>query len=134
MTTREAYAISQILDRPVRAKRKARRRGLLARIVPHIQFPERSEEYKAWVRSLPCAVSFCGRAQVEAAHTGSDGGTGIKASDFTCVPLCGYHHTAGPHSYHGLGGGKRAFEALHAISFDAIVARLNAKWGRPNGA
>lgn len=88
----------------------------------------RNEEYKRWIRTLPCCVPGCGRNQVEAAHTGHDGGRGIKSTDYSCVPLCRHHHCVGPHSYHGLNGGRKAFEALHAISFDAIAARLRAEW------
>ena len=35
--------------------------------------PPRDEEYRAWIRTLPCVG--CGReGRSEAAHTGSDGG------------------------------------------------------------
>ena len=61
--------------------------------------PARSWKYKSWIRSLECAA--CGSEYgVEAAHTGSDGGMRQKASDFSCIPLCGDCHTQAPHSHH----------------------------------
>ena len=49
--------------------------------------PPRDEVYKAWIRTLPCcACGVVGRS--EAAHAGSDGGMSMKASDYSCVPLC----------------------------------------------
>lgn len=61
--------------------------------------PARSWKYKAWIRTLPCAA--CGACRdVEAAHTGSDGGMALKASDYSCIPLCGSCHTGQSDSYH----------------------------------
>jgi hypothetical protein len=72
--------------------------------------PARDWEYRAWIRTLPCAV--CGSTRyVEAAHTGSDGGMSQKSSDHSCVPLCRSCHTAGPNGYHRIG--KREFERRH---------------------
>jgi hypothetical protein len=79
--------------------------------------PIRDYKYKAWIRTLPCAS--CGSTyEVEAAHTGSDGGMRQKASDRSCVPLCNNCHQAHPVSYH------RNREAM-GIDFPALVARLN---------
>ena len=45
----------------------------------------RDEHYKAWIRTLPCVA--CGvEGRSEAAHTGTDGGMSMKASDYSCVP------------------------------------------------
>jgi len=79
----------------------------------------------AWIRELTCiACGAVGRS--EAAHTGSDGGMSIKASDYSCVPLCSDCHTQAPSAYHHVG--KRAFEQRHSLSFARIVARLNIEW------
>lgn len=79
--------------------------------------PARNWKYRQWIRSLPCA--HCGSTyQIEAAHTGSDGGMRQKASDKSCVPLCHDCHQAHPVSYH------RNREAM-GIDFPALVARLN---------
>ena len=79
---------------PIRKKRSRPRRG-----------PERSPEYLAWIRTLPCAVCAKGSAAaifVEAAHTNAMGGRGLgqKASDFSAIPLCCGHHRENPDSYH----------------------------------
>ncbi len=97
-----------ILDKSIRFPVK-QRRG-----------PERNEEYKAWIRRLPCCCG-CGRWPSEAAHTGSSR-MSQKASDFTCVPLCWECHW----EYHRIG--KRAFERAFGIRFARICADLNARF------
>ena len=87
--------------------------------------PPRDKEYRAWICSLPCAA--CGvPGRSEAAHTGSDGGMSMKASDYTCVPLCTDCHTQAPGAYHRIG--KRAFERAHGISFAELAKRLTREW------
>jgi hypothetical protein len=89
--------------------------------------PPRDETYKTWIRSLPCAA--CGiEGRSEAAHTGSDGGMSMKASDYSCVPLCPECHTRGPMAYHRIG--KRAFERVHGLRFPSIGTRLRREWKR----
>jgi hypothetical protein len=92
-----------------RAPRRKLRRG-----------PERSRKYRAWIRTQPSVVS--GLMGCEAAHTGSDGGTSMKASDFTRAPLTIEEHL----EYHRIGRG--AFEALHGLDFGVTVERLNREW------
>lgn len=61
--------------------------------------PSRDEGYKGWIRTLPCCA--CGiEGRSEAAHTGDEGGMSMKASDYSCVPLCAACHTQAPHAYH----------------------------------
>jgi hypothetical protein len=86
--------------------------------------PVRDWKFRAWIRTLPCAV--CGCAPSEAAHTGSDGGMRLKASDLSCVPLCTICHTGGQQAYHRLG--REAFEAAHGLNFGELVERLNAAY------
>ena len=84
--------------------------------------PPRDSCYRAWVRTLPCAA--CGsRWQIEAAHTGSEGGMSQKASDYSCVPLCRICHTVGRTAYHRIG--KEAFERKWGIDFAEWVRALN---------
>jgi len=59
-------------------------------------------------------------------HTEKDGGVRMKASDYSCVPLCSDCHTQAPGAYHRVG--KRAFELRHGICFAGIVAQLNREW------
>jgi|GEM_PF-2466495 hypothetical protein len=87
--------------------------------------PPRDENYKAWIRTFPCcACGAVGRS--EAAHTGSDGGMSMKASDYSCVPLCSDCHTQAPGAYHRVG--RRAFEHRHGLSFMRIVTQMNFEW------
>lgn len=49
--------------------------------------PVRSESYRRWVASLPCAG--CGvEGYSQAAHPNRGKGMAIKASDLLCFPLC----------------------------------------------
>ena len=113
----ERWLALEVLDRelpsrkpPVRQRRGATRDGA----------------YRAWIRTLPCVA--CGSTwNVEAAHTGRDGGMSIKSSDYTCVPLCSHCHRQAPHAYHVIG--RDAFEQRHSLSFPKIAARLNNTWG-----
>ena len=50
----------------------------------------------------------------------------MKASDYSCVPLCPDCHTHAPGAYHLVG--KRAFEQRHELSFAGIVDRLQLEW------
>lgn len=58
----------------------------------------RSPDHLAWVRTQNCCFALidhgqCG-GEVEAAHVriGTDGGTGVKPSDFFVTPQCQKHH------------------------------------------
>jgi hypothetical protein len=82
----------------------------------------RDYRYKAWIRTLPSAVS--GYHGCEAAHTGSDGGAKMKASDYSCIPLTALEHA----EYHQIG--KLSFERKYGIDCAAIVERCNGLWFR----
>ena len=87
--------------------------------------PSRDSCYRAWVRTLPCVA--CGsRWQIEAAHTGSEGGMSQKASDYSCVPLCRSCHTAGRFAYHRVG--RLEFETRYGVDFVDLVRALNIAW------
>ena len=55
----------------------------------------------------------------------------MKASDYSCVPLCSECHTRGPLAYHVIG--KRAFERLHALRCAGIAAALRRVEGGRGG-
>jgi hypothetical protein len=87
--------------------------------------PARSWRYKAWIRTLPC--SSCGTMRnIEAAHTGSDGGKAQKASDYTCVPLCSDCHQFAPGAYHRVS--REEFERGRGLDLAQLVKTLNAAW------
>lgn len=108
-----AYAILDRIDHPRAERREWNGRG-----------PARDWRYRAWIRTLPCLV--CGRTGADAAHTGSDGGMSLKASDYSCVSLCREHHTMRSDSYHYLGRG--AFERRHCLNLVQTVKVLNVQW------
>ena len=88
-----------------------------------VMFPKpkrfESEEYKEFIRNLPCCVPGCNRRrnsknskrQVDPHHTKSVGAGG---SDLTCVPACDCHHTES-HTV-----GQNTFQEKHNIDFKDI--------------
>jgi len=98
--------------------------------------PARSWKFKAWIREQACAC--CGSTyDVEAAHTGSDGGMKQKASDYSCIPLCGDCHTQAAHSWHR---NREACESCIFARLGMTIAELvkvcNQQWkiGREEAA
>jgi len=93
---------------------------------------EPDEKYKAWIRKLPCVV--CERARItsyrwvflriEAAHVG-ERGMSQMAPDRQTLPLCVFHHTAGPQSHHRLG---KRFWAFWGFSRFELIENLNARY------
>jgi hypothetical protein len=51
---------------------------------------------------------------------------GQKPSDYSCVPLCRYCHTAGGKSYHRIG--RTEFERRNGIDFEVVVEGLFTEW------
>ena len=85
--------------------------------------PARNYRYRAWIRSLPCAV--CGITPSHAAHTGPHA-IGQKSSDYTVIPLCGDHHLYASDSLHR--SGRAEFERRFDLDIAALVRRLNRLW------
>ena len=56
----------------------------------------------------------------------------MKASDYSCVPLCSDCHTRGPLAYHRIG--KRAFERVHVLRFASIAGLLCREWKQQRAA
>ena len=78
-------------------------------------------KHRQWVRGHECLVSGCMNRDIEAAHVrtgGTGGGTGIKPSDWWCVPLCSEHHKL-QHSV-----GEREFERMYQIDLKAEARKL----------
>lgn len=108
--------------------------------------PERSPRYLAWIRSLPCVVTYAslyrtgqvwamrGIAEFgtrsEAAHVGPIRGLRQKCSDYSAIPLRTEYHTEGPHSHHVLG---KKFWAFHDIDRDSLIRELNARYKAEKG-
>lgn len=126
MIFRSAHDFRRWLAKEVHGKEIPRKPPVKARS-PIRRGPVRDPRYLAWIRTLPC--SACGVAgQSQAAHTGLDGGMGMKASDSSCIPLCADCHTMGPKAYHRLG--KRAFEKHWGIRCATVAKRLWKEWSR----
>jgi hypothetical protein len=93
----EAYLAHVVLGRKL-----PKRERIGARPGPPRNGPVRDEDYKDWIRQQPCAACHH-PAPNEAAHTGSDGGMAMKASDYSCIPLCSDCHRLGQLAYHRIG-------------------------------
>ena len=52
----------------------------------------------------------------------------MKASDYSCVPLCADCHTQAPGAYHRIG--RLAFERSQGLSFTVLVVDLQREWER----
>jgi len=118
----EAYLAHVVLGRKLpQSERIGPRPG------PPRKGPARDEDYKDWIRTLACCA--CGvEGRSEAAHTGADGGMSMKASDYSCVPLCPDCHTQAPGAHYRVG--RRQFERSEGICFAALVAQLQKAWQR----
>ena len=96
-------------------RRKPAKLGVRER--PQVRCPQ----HLKWIRGHECLVQStnCG-GQIEAAHVrgGTDGGMGVKPSDFWAVPLCRTHHA----QQHRLG--EQMFQAHHQIDMRAIAQAL----------
>lgn len=79
----------------------------------------RSEEYVEFVRSHPCLVC---RRPAESHHAFGRRGTSLKASDFTCVPLCHTHHA----EMHKIG--RVPFEKFYRVDLVEIAFNLMHKY------
>lgn len=80
--------------------------------------PPRDYRYRAWIRSLPSAVS--GETGCQACHTGPHA-IGQKASDYTCIPLT-------PDEHRAFDRDPRGFAAAHGLDVPALVQRLYRVW------
>ena len=115
MTRLSDFLAHVVLDEPY-PRRKAPQRATGA----HGRGPARDEDYKAWIRTLPSVVS--GKGPCEACHTGTDGGMGEKASDYSCLPLTPAEHR----EYHQIG--KPAFARKYRLNYRSLCRRLNREW------
>ncbi len=92
--------VSFQIPKPLRSERKIRKVDTSDLSLPKPD-PARDSDYKAYVRSHPCAIR--GRAEhrcegaVEAAHIGTAGFT-LKQSDYATVPLCVKAHEFTQHN------------------------------------
>ena len=90
--------------------------------------PLQDEQYKAWIRTLPCCVPACtsgnlhqrtsAGAWTECAHVG-DRGLRQKCSDHETLPLCAWHHRIGPLSQHRTG---KMFWKKYKLDREALIA------------
>lgn len=74
-----------------------------------------------------CAA--CGTPHhLEAAHTGPTPGRGLKASDYTCIPLCNRCHRTDEDSYHNRLISESLWMAQRRIDLPALIDKLLEGW------
>lgn len=92
----------------------------------------RDRDYLAFIASQPCVVcilpwrangsgvafSNVQQSRTEVAHVG-DRGFSVKCSDRETIPLCAWHHRAGPESHHRLG---KRFWAAWGLDKEALIS------------
>lgn len=92
----------------------------------------RSKKYTAFVDTLPCAVetnlSYCFDSAGEYCeglvthHHTETGGTSMKGSDLSCIPLCHGHHQGLTTAIHR---GKETFAKIYGVYEDQEVIKAN---------
>jgi hypothetical protein len=87
--------------------------------------PERSPEYLAWIRTLPCVVCLRVSGWATVVEAGPRG-MSQKASDFSAIPLCSGHHRRTLDSYHRLG--EQEFSHTHGIDLEGLVQALRSRF------
>jgi len=81
----------------------------------------RSEEYKQFIREQVCLI--CWSNNPDPHHETTEGkGTGVKCSDYLCLPLCREHHSMRDNM------GKKTFWQKFGIDFKAEITRLNKEF------
>lgn len=95
-------------------KKKAPARNLKPQ--PKQKIP-RDKKYLAWVKTLPCIE--CQAPGPSEPHHTETGGTGIKGSDYSAVPLCNKHHQEW-HNTKGKKGG------LSKATIKGVTGRIKA--------
>lgn len=85
--------------------------------------------YMSWIKSQPCVVCeklrLLNFGTIYAHHAGQRG-TGQKAADRTCIPLCWRHHDrASSTSVHTMG---KPFWGHYGIDRNAVIAELNERY------
>lgn len=74
-----------------------------------------------------CAA--CGTPHhLEAAHTGPVPGRGLKASDYTCIPLCNRCHRTDSDSYHNRVISEADWFEKRCIKIGELIERLLEGW------
>lgn len=92
----------------------------------------RSKKYTSFVDQLPCEVETCLLYSFDSAgeyceglvthHHTDTGGTGMKGSDLSCIPLCSGHHMDLTTAIHR---GKETFARIYGIDIEKAVIRTN---------
>lgn len=108
----ERWLIREVHNRNVERKPPQKASAL------HNSAPARDYKYRAWIRSLPSAVS--GLSPCQACHTGPHA-IGQKASDYTCIPLTLEEHRAFDRDPKG-------FAQEHGLKVSELTARLTRIW------
>ncbi len=78
--------------------------------------PVRDPLYRRFIKMLPCAVCLTQRG-VDPCHTGPHG-TGQKACDLSCVPLCRKHHDQFDADPYG-------FAERHKLDIAGLIQKFN---------
>lgn len=84
----------------------------------------RNPDYLEWLRTQKCVVSG---KKAEAAHhvrLGTNGGQGLKPSDYFCIPLLNEYHTTGLWALHYVGE-KTFLEKFNLVREDMWIDFLN---------
>lgn len=77
----------------------------------------RDKKYLAFIREQPCLIHGCNGVPVDPAHGPGRRGAALKASDWTCLPLCRKHHDE-------QGSGIKSFQQRYQFDWYAEAFKL----------
>ncbi len=77
----------------------------------------RNQKYLSWLRQQNCVVAGTKAQCAHHIRLGTNGGAGLKPSDYFCIPLLNEYHTTGSKALHIIG--EETF--LHTFSLDPKV-------------
>ena len=99
----------------------------------------RSPKHLEWLREQRClCCNRCPRSEAAHIRIGTDGGMGLKPSDYWATPLCsechGYQHLAGERTFWTIEGLDPHKEALRLVRLGPDGASAIEHWeGRGHG-
>jgi hypothetical protein len=79
---------------------------------------DRDAKYLSFIRKQPCLVNKGCNGPIHAHHS-ETGGASIKASDYSCIPLCSNHHTGLTECVHKMS--REDFESFHHVDINKAV-------------
>jgi hypothetical protein len=86
----------------------------------------RNPDYLNWLRLNPCVISHEPAEVVHHVRLGTNGGMGLKPSDYFCIPLLNNYHTTGKDAVHMIG--EKSFIEKFNLDYEALFIHYLKKY------